>query len=85
MKAEILNRTVRWGIAGLVVGGGLWLVLDIIRELPPTENLSFDLWYGNWLAVASITGVFALFLAGFVRPRPSSSRCGGTGARSTRR
>ncbi len=69
MKAEILYRIARWGIASLVVGGGLWLVLDIIRELPPTENVSFDLWYGNWLAVVSITGVFMLFLVGFVRPR----------------
>lgn len=59
----------RWGVAGLVVAGSSWLALDTIFQLPQSENVPFDLWYGNWLAVVVITGAFTVFLVGLLRPR----------------
>lgn len=60
---------VRWVIAAVVVGGGVWLLVGILLHEPSPENIPSWHWYGNWRAVLIVTAVFALFVLGFVRPR----------------
>lgn len=66
---KILGQAARWTLAGLVVLSSLWLFLDIARDGPHDESAPFKVWYGNWSTVLAVTGVFTLFLLGFVQPR----------------
>lgn len=63
----------RWVIAAVVIGGGLWLLLEMLLQAPKPGDVPYDvpfsLWYGNWRAVLIATAVFTLFLLGFARPR----------------
>jgi protein-S-isoprenylcysteine O-methyltransferase Ste14 len=59
----------RWLLVGLLLVGSIWLFLDTVRVGPDPENRTFADWYGNWLTMLVVTGVFTLFLVGFVRPR----------------
>ncbi len=60
---------IRWGLVGLVVGAGLWLLTQTVRDFRGDHSLPFELWYGNWWAVLIATGLFSVFLLGFSRPR----------------
>ena len=62
-------RGARWGLVGLVIGGGLWLFARSVRDVPGVHRVPFDSWYGNWRAVLIATGLFTLFLLGFSRPQ----------------
>ncbi len=62
-------RAVRWSLAGVIIGGGLWLFARSVRDVPGVHRVPFDSWYGNWRAVLIATGLFTLFLLGFSRPR----------------
>ncbi len=59
----------RWGLAGLVVAAGVWLFLREVTSRPSVHSVPFQYWYGNWRAVLVVTGIFMLFLLGFVQPR----------------
>lgn len=59
----------RWALVGLILFGSVWLLVDVASGGPDQRNLSFEEWYGNWPTVVIVTGVFALFVLGFVRPR----------------
>jgi protein-S-isoprenylcysteine O-methyltransferase Ste14 len=48
---------------------GLWLLVRTVRELPDGHNIPFERWYGGWREVLVVTGIFALFVLGFSRPR----------------
>jgi len=62
-------RSVRWGVAGLVVAAGVWLFLREVTSAASPHSVPFQYWYGNWRAVLVVTGIFILFLLGFVQPR----------------
>jgi protein-S-isoprenylcysteine O-methyltransferase Ste14 len=62
-------RVGRWGLVGAVVWLGLWLLVRTVRELPDGHNIPFERWYGGWREVLVVTGIFALFVLGFSRPR----------------
>jgi protein-S-isoprenylcysteine O-methyltransferase Ste14 len=62
-------RSIRWVLAGAVLGGSSLLLLWTARQWPEPESVPFERWYGNWLAVLIATVVFALFVLGFARPR----------------
>jgi protein-S-isoprenylcysteine O-methyltransferase Ste14 len=62
-------RVGRWGLVGAVVWLGLWLLVRTVRELPNGHNIPFERWYGGWREVLVVTGIFALFVLGFSRPR----------------
>lgn len=66
---KTLGQAARWTLAGLLVIGSLLPFLDTVREGPHAESAPFKVWYGNWPAVLAVTGVFTLFLLGFVQPR----------------
>ena len=68
-KIKAVWPLVRWLLVGLVVGVGLWLFARTVRDVPGLHNLPFESWYGNWRAVLLVTGLFALFVVGFMRPR----------------
>lgn len=63
----------RWTIAALVVGGGVWLLLELLLHAPSRDdipvNVPFTAWYGHWRAVLITSGIFIAFLFGFARPR----------------
>lgn len=64
---------VRWAIVAVVVGGGVWLLLDWLVYAPSPDdmphNVLFSDWYGDWRAVLITSGIFIAFLFGFARPR----------------
>lgn len=70
---EMIGSVLRWMVVAVVVGAGLWLLLEMLLQPPNPDdlahNVSFESWYGNWRAVLFGTAVFALFLLGFARPR----------------
>lgn len=69
----VMGSALRWAVVAVVVGAGLWLLLEMLLQPPSPDdlphNVSFESWYGNWRAVLFGTAVFALFLLGFARPR----------------
>jgi len=68
-KIKAVWPLVRWLLVGLVIGAGLWLFAQTIRDVPFLSNHPFGAWYGNWRAVLVVTGLFTLFVFGFARPR----------------
>lgn len=68
-QLERVWSVTRWAIVAVVLGGGLWLFLELLLHEPSPENIPSGQWYGNWRAVLITTGVFTLFLLGFARPR----------------
>ncbi len=62
-------QSIRWGLVGLVVAAGVWLFLREVTSRPGVHSVPFAAWYGNWRAVLVATGIFTLFLLGFVQPR----------------
>jgi protein-S-isoprenylcysteine O-methyltransferase Ste14 len=62
-------QSIRWGLAGLVVAAGVWLFVREVTSRPSPHSVPFAFWYGNWRAVLIATGIFTLFLLGFMQPR----------------
>lgn len=60
---------IRWILAGLAVAWAVRLFVETVGERPGFHDVPHQIWYGNWRAVLILTGLFALFLFGFIRPR----------------
>jgi uncharacterized membrane protein len=62
-------RVVRWLLAGLAVAWAIRLFFDTVSEEHGVHDVPHWIWFGNWRAVLTVTGIFVLFLFGFARPR----------------
>ncbi|MGH7317583.1 MAG: hypothetical protein ACREJS_15145, partial [Candidatus Rokuibacteriota bacterium] len=67
--SAVWRRLARWGLVAVVVSLSLWLLVETVRSAPGSHNISFERWYGGWREVLIVTGIFALFVLGFARPR----------------
>ncbi|MGH2658062.1 MAG: methyltransferase family protein, partial [Actinomycetota bacterium] len=67
--SAVWRRLARWGVVAVVVSLSLWLLVETVRSAPGSHNISFERWYGGWREVLIVTGIFALFVLGFARPR----------------
>lgn len=67
--SAVWRRLARWGLVAVVVSLSLWLLVETLRSAPGSHNISFERWYGGWREVLIVTGIFALFVLGFARPR----------------
>ena len=59
----------RWALALLGVGAAAALLVEQLAGGAAEPAIPFDHWYGNWRVTAVATGLFALFLFAFARPR----------------
>ncbi|MGH7825833.1 MAG: methyltransferase family protein [Candidatus Binatia bacterium] len=66
-----LWQVIRWGAAGLVASGTLWLFVDTVSHMPgpQTQSYPFWLWYGNLQGFLKVTAISILFLVAFMLPR----------------
>ncbi len=64
-----IGRLARWFVAGLLVGGSLWALVDVTINPADGEGVPFELWYGNWREVLVVTGAFIGLVVGLLRPR----------------
>src|SRR5260370_19710533 len=68
----------RWTIVAAVVGGGVWLLLELLLHAPSADDIpddmSFTAWYGHWRAVLITFRIFIAFLLRFPPPPPPGAR-----------
>jgi len=62
--------TARTALLSAVLGVGAVLFVWALSHLPNTmEAIPHEAWYGNWPGVLLASGLFSVFLWGFLRPR----------------
>lgn len=66
---EFWRTAGRRGLLVAMLFLSLVLIVRVLRDRPGDHGPPFEAWYGNWPAVALVTGIFLVFLLGFAQPR----------------
>jgi protein-S-isoprenylcysteine O-methyltransferase Ste14 len=68
--SEWWRRYGRTSLLTAVLAVSFLIFLWVLRHLPGTmETVPHEAWYGNWPGVLLASGLFGVFLLGFLRPR----------------